>query len=91
MEIHHKKHHQTYVTNLNGALPKLADAEAKQDVNAIVQLQGVIKFNGGGHVNHSLFWKVSWHALCMRKCYHLALCTVQLTENRRKSINALAK
>ena len=58
MEIHHKKHHQTYITNLNGALPKLADAEAKQDVNAIVQLQGVIKFNGGGHVNHSLFWKV---------------------------------
>jgi superoxide dismutase, Fe-Mn family len=64
MEIHHKKHHQTYVTNLNGALPKLADAEAKQDVNAIVQLQGVIKFNGGGHVNHSLFWKVCSHVLC---------------------------
>lgn len=38
-------------------MEKLADAEAKGDVSAIVQLQGAIKFNGGGHLNHSIFWK----------------------------------
>lgn len=39
-------------------MEKLADAEANGDVSAIVQLQGAIKFNGGGHLNHSIFWKV---------------------------------
>jgi len=56
MTIHHAKHHNTYVTNLNAALDKYADAEAKRDVAAMVALQGAIKFNGGGHVNHSIFW-----------------------------------
>lgn len=40
-------------------MEKLADAEAKGDVTAIVQLQAAIKFNGGGHLNHSIFWKAS--------------------------------
>lgn len=39
-------------------MEKLAGAEAKGDVTAIVQLQAAIKFNGGGHLNHSIFWKV---------------------------------
>lgn len=56
MQIHHSKHHNTYVTNLNAALEKYADAEAKGDVAAMIALQGAIKFNGGGHVNHSIFW-----------------------------------
>jgi len=56
MEIHHKKHHQTYVNNLNAALEKYAVAEAKRDVATMIGLQGAIKFNGGGHVNHSIFW-----------------------------------
>lgn len=56
MSIHHTKHHQAYITNLNAALEKQADAEAKGDLAAMVGLQGAIKFNGGGHINHSIFW-----------------------------------
>lgn len=50
-------HGQAYINNLNAAMEKLADAEAKGDVTAILQLQAAIKFNGGGHLNHSIFWK----------------------------------
>jgi len=56
MELHHKKHHNGYVTNLNAALEKYADAEAKNDVEQMISLQSAIKFNGGGHINHSIFW-----------------------------------
>ncbi|KAJ3102938.1 hypothetical protein HK100_004288 [Physocladia obscura] len=57
MEIHHSKHHQTYVTNLNLSIEKLEDAVAKRDGSAILQLQSAINFNYGGHINHSIFWK----------------------------------
>lgn len=57
MTIHHTKHHNTYVTNLNASLEKLDAALAAGDISGIVSLQGAIKFNGGGHVNHSLFWE----------------------------------
>ncbi|KAJ6810699.1 superoxide dismutase [Mn], mitochondrial-like [Iris pallida] len=57
MRIHHQKHHQTYVTNYNAALSRLHDATEKGDASAVVQLQSAIKFNGGGHVNHSIFWQ----------------------------------
>ena len=56
MEIHYTKHHQAYVTNLNAALEKYQDAEKKNDLGAMIALQQAIKFNGGGHVNHSIFW-----------------------------------
>jgi Fe-Mn family superoxide dismutase len=56
MQLHYSKHHQGYVTNLNAALEKYRDAEAKGDVAAMIGLQQAIKFNGGGHVNHSIFW-----------------------------------
>lgn len=56
MELHYKKHHQTYVTNLNKALEQYAEAEAKGDVPKMIQLQAAIRFNGGGHINHSIFW-----------------------------------
>ncbi|NDD58797.1 MAG: superoxide dismutase [Chlamydiae bacterium] len=56
MQLHYSKHHNAYVTNLNVALEKYAEAEAKQDVAAMIALQQAIKFNGGGHVNHSIFW-----------------------------------
>lgn len=57
MEIHHTKHHQTYITNLNAALSTQATALQSQDVPALISLQQKIKFNGGGHINHTLFWK----------------------------------
>lgn len=56
MELHYKKHHAAYVTNLNAALEKYAAAEAKQDLAAMIALEPAIRFNGGGHVNHSIFW-----------------------------------
>uniref|UniRef100_UPI001CB94680 superoxide dismutase [Mn], mitochondrial-like n=1 Tax=Erigeron canadensis TaxID=72917 RepID=UPI001CB94680 len=57
MQIHHQKHHQAYITNYNKALEQLDDAIAKGDASTAVKLQSAIKFNGGGHVNHSIFWK----------------------------------
>mmetsp|Transcript_25100 Transcript_25100/g.87560 ORF Transcript_25100/g.87560 Transcript_25100/m.87560 type:complete len:246 (-) Transcript_25100:68-805(-) len=57
MELHHSKHHKTYVTNLNNALDATLDAQAKGDVAAAIALQGAIRFNGGGHINHSIFWE----------------------------------
>ncbi|EAL71885.1 superoxide dismutase [Dictyostelium discoideum AX4] len=56
MTLHHKKHHQTYVNNLNIALDKLSSASSAKDVAQMIALQSAIKFNGGGHVNHSIFW-----------------------------------
>jgi superoxide dismutase, Fe-Mn family len=56
MQLHYSKHHNAYVTNLNAALEKYHDAEAKGDIAAMIALQQAIKFNGGGHVNHSIFW-----------------------------------
>jgi superoxide dismutase, Fe-Mn family len=57
MELHHSKHHQTYVNGLNDTLEKLALAREKGDFGAIVGLEKSLAFNLGGHVNHSIFWK----------------------------------
>merc|ERR1711970_702111 len=56
MRIHHSKHHNGYVNNLNAAVKKLGEAEAAGDLTAINQLAGAINFNGGGHLNHTIFW-----------------------------------
>eukprot|EP01102_Stenamoeba_stenopodia_P006846 TRINITY_DN1913_c0_g2_i1.p1 TRINITY_DN1913_c0_g2~~TRINITY_DN1913_c0_g2_i1.p1 ORF type:complete len:211 (-),score=36.97 TRINITY_DN1913_c0_g2_i1:360-992(-) len=56
MKIHHQKHHNAYVTNLNAALDKYSSAVARNDIAEQIALQGAIRFNGGGHVNHSIFW-----------------------------------
>lgn len=56
MKLHYEKHHQTYVNNLNQALEKYAEAEQKQDLQTMTSLLQAIKFNGGGHINHSIFW-----------------------------------
>lgn len=57
MELHHKKHHQGYVNNLNAALEKYKGLEANNQMDQMIAMQSAIKFNGGGHVNHSLFWE----------------------------------
>ncbi|KAJ1335046.1 superoxide dismutase Fe-Mn family [Microdochium nivale] len=57
MTLHHSKHHQTYITNLNKALQTSAAANSAGNlVDAAAQLSA-IRFNGGGHINHSLFWE----------------------------------
>jgi superoxide dismutase, Fe-Mn family len=64
MEIHHTKHHQTYINNVNKALEGTEHAdrpveELIRDIDALPEnLRGVVRNNGGGHANHSLFWTV---------------------------------
>jgi Fe-Mn family superoxide dismutase len=65
MEIHHGKHHATYVAKLNTAIAGNAALEAKSIDDLVVDLasvpdaiRGAVRNNGGGHWNHSLFWKV---------------------------------
>nr|CAR85671.1 cytoplasmic manganese superoxide dismutase [Xantho poressa] len=56
MQIHHTKHHQGYINNLKAASEKLVEAEKANDVAACNALLPAIKFNGGGHLNHTIFW-----------------------------------
>lgn len=57
MELHHSKHHQTYVNGLNSTVEQLAEARAKDSFGAVGGLEKTLAFNLGGHVNHSTFWK----------------------------------
>ncbi|EJD36217.1 manganese superoxide dismutase [Auricularia subglabra TFB-10046 SS5] len=54
MTIHHTKHHQAYINALKTAEQSYASASSAKER---IALQAAIKFNGGGHINHSLFWK----------------------------------
>ncbi|ASU32263.1 superoxide dismutase [Mucilaginibacter xinganensis] len=58
MEIHHGKHHQAYVTNLNKALEGKPEADGSIDdiIKSISKFPPAVRNNGGGHYNHSLFW-----------------------------------
>ncbi|MFA4867511.1 MAG: superoxide dismutase [Pedobacter sp.] len=60
MEIHHGKHHQAYVTNLNKALEGKPDANQsiEEIIKNISKQPAAVRNNGGGHYNHSLFWEV---------------------------------
>lgn len=65
MEIHHSRHHQTYINNLNAALetaPELAALPVEELLRRFdtlpATLQGAVRNHGGGHANHSLFWLV---------------------------------
>lgn len=65
MEIHYGKHHQTYVNNLNAALEGHADLQEKSLEELLANLEAIpesirtaVRNNGGGHLNHTLFWEV---------------------------------
>jgi Fe-Mn family superoxide dismutase len=60
MEIHHDKHHQAYVTNLNKALEGKPEANSSIEdiIKNISKYPAAVRNNGGGHYNHSLFWTV---------------------------------
>lgn len=65
MEIHHTKHHQTYVTKLNEALathPELADKPLEWLLSNLTEvpedIRGAVRNHGGGHWNHSMFWSI---------------------------------
>jgi Fe-Mn family superoxide dismutase len=65
MEIHHGKHHNAYVTNLNAALDKHPELHAKsvedllKSINTVPEdIRTAVRNNGGGHANHSMFWQV---------------------------------
>jgi Fe-Mn family superoxide dismutase len=65
MEIHHGKHHQTYVNNLNAAIEKAPELASKsiddlmRNVNTLPEaVRTPIRNNGGGHWNHSMFWQI---------------------------------
>ena len=66
MEIHHDRHHKTYVDNLNAALEKHPEFDAGGDVDELMRrinevpedIRTAVRNNGGGHANHSLFWTI---------------------------------
>ena len=65
MHLHHDKHHQAYVTNLNAAIdkhPELASKSAEdliKDLSSVPEdIQAAVRNNGGGHVNHTMFWEI---------------------------------
>ena len=65
MEIHHGKHHNAYVTNLNAALEKHPDLQSKsiedllKGINSVPEdIRTAVRNNGGGHANHTMFWQI---------------------------------
>src|SRR5918998_1864618 len=65
MHLHHEKHHNTYVTNLNSALEKHPDAdpgnleELLANIDSLPEdIRRAVRNNGGGHANHSMFWQI---------------------------------
>ena len=66
MEIHHGKHHNAYVTNLNKALESAPDLQSKTVEELLANncaivpeaIRTAVRNNGGGHINHSMFWKI---------------------------------
>jgi Fe-Mn family superoxide dismutase len=65
MEIHHGKHHAAYVTNLNAALEKHPELQSKsieellKSINTVPEdIRTAVRNNGGGHLNHSMFWQI---------------------------------
>jgi Fe-Mn family superoxide dismutase len=57
LELHHDKHHASYVKSLNGTIDRLAEVRARKNGDSIVGLEKTLAFSLSGHVLHSLFWK----------------------------------
>jgi len=95
MQLHHQKHHATYVNNLNQAEEKSQEALAKGrsetmhtpnnhhlgDLKTAISLQGALKFNGGGHINHCIFWT--------NLCKEATEPSAQLTEAIKRDFGSL--
>src|SRR5947208_10881909 len=65
MQIHHDKHHATYVNNLNAALKEHPDLQSKsieeilRGINSVPEaIRTAVRNNGGGHANHTMFWEI---------------------------------
>ncbi len=65
MQVHHDLHHQAYVNNLNAAVEKYPELQSKspeeliKDLSSLPQdITGAVRNNGGGHVNHTMFWQI---------------------------------
>src|SRR3990167_7091498 len=65
MEIHHTKHHQAYINNVNNAIKGKSDLESKSveelitNLNAVPEdIRNAVRNNGGGHANHTFFWTI---------------------------------
>jgi superoxide dismutase len=78
MELHHSKHHATYVAGLNTAEESLANLQAKGDVKGYIKLGNALKFNGGGHMYVAAMLYLSESkaeeqatTLCSGKTWHL--------------------
>ncbi len=57
MDFHYNKHHNTYTQNLNNLLKQYDDAEKANNIEKMTTLLNPIKFNGGGYINHKIFWE----------------------------------
>jgi len=57
MELHHAKHHQTYVTSYNNFSEQLSSAISSSDLTTANALLPMVNFHSGGHINHTLFWE----------------------------------
>jgi len=57
MKLHYLKHHQAYVNNLNDILQTQSKSVGSQNVVEQIHMQAAIRFNAGGHINHTLFWE----------------------------------
>src|SRR5260221_14689217 len=82
MQIHHGKHHQTYVNNLNAAIEKAPELASKslddlmRSVNKLPEaVRTAIRNNGGGHWNHSMFWQIMAPYLMIRRARRSAIFT----------------
>jgi len=79
MQIHHDKHHQAYVDNLNKAIA--GTENEKKSLEELVagagKISPAVRNNGGGHWNHSFFWEILWRTL-LSTLFTLLLCIVSI-------------